>query len=63
MDRGVCRATVHEVAKSWTQLRDYTFTFSLCLLQPDLAEHALASLLHIFPPFKCMNLGIVIDVF
>ena len=31
-DRRVWRATVHEVTKSWTQLRDYTFTFSLCLL-------------------------------
>ena len=63
MDRGAWRATAHEVAKSWTRLSDYTFTFSLCLLQPDLSEHAFASLLHIFPPFKCMNLGIVIDVF
>ena len=26
MDRGAWRATVHEVAKSWTQLSDPTFT-------------------------------------
>ena len=63
MDRGAWRAPVHEVAKSWIQLSDYNFTFSLCLLQPDLSGHVLASLLHIFPPFKCMNLDIVIDVF
>ena len=24
MDRGACRATVHGVAKSWTQLNDQT---------------------------------------
>ena len=27
MDRGVWWATVHRVAKSWTQLSDFTFTF------------------------------------
>ena len=26
MDRGACQATVHEVAKSWTQLGDSTHT-------------------------------------
>ena len=26
MDRRACRATVHRVPKSWTQLRDFTFT-------------------------------------
>ena len=25
MDRGAWRATVHEVAKSWTRLNDFTF--------------------------------------
>ena len=29
MDRGVCRATVHTVTKSWTQL-DYTTTANAC---------------------------------
>ena len=28
MDRGALRGTVHGVAKSWTQLRSYTFTFN-----------------------------------
>ena len=27
MDRGASWATVHGVAKSWTRLRDFTFTF------------------------------------
>ena len=27
MDRGAWRATVYGVAKSWTQLSDYAFTF------------------------------------
>ena len=26
MDRGAWQATVHEVAKSWTRLRDFHFT-------------------------------------
>ena len=29
MDREAWRAAVHGVAKSWTQLNDFTFTFSL----------------------------------
>ena len=28
MDRGTWWATVHGVAKSWTQLSDFTFTFT-----------------------------------
>ena len=27
MDREACRATLHGVAESWTQLSDYTFFF------------------------------------
>ena len=27
MDREAWRAAVHEIAKSWTQLSDFTFTF------------------------------------
>jgi len=27
MDRGAWQDTVHGVAKNWTQLRDFTFTF------------------------------------
>ena len=34
MDRGAWQATVHEVAKSWTGLSDFTFTFfHFCCLQ------------------------------
>ena len=29
MDRGAWLATVHRVAKSWTRLSDFTFTFNL----------------------------------
>ena len=28
MDRGAWQATVHRVAKSWTQLSNFTFTFA-----------------------------------
>ena len=31
MDRGAWWATVHRVAKSWTQLSDLTFTFTFLL--------------------------------
>ena len=31
MDRGVCWATVNGVAKSWTRLSDFTFTFTFTL--------------------------------
>ena len=35
MNRGAWRATVHEVAKSWTRLSDFTFTFhSSCSMNP-----------------------------
>ena len=33
MDGGAWRATVHGVAKSWTRLSDFTFTFTFCYLQ------------------------------
>ena len=29
MDRGAWQATVHGVAKSWTRLSDFTFTFKV----------------------------------
>ena len=39
MDRGTWEATVHGIAKSWTQLSNFTFTFHihwLCSLEnPD----------------------------
>ena len=33
MDRGAWRATVHGVAKSWTRLSDFTFTFTFCFVE------------------------------
>ena len=30
-DKGACQATVHGVAKSWTRLRDFTFTYFIGL--------------------------------
>ena len=35
MDRGAWRATVHRVAKSWTRLRDFTFTSHFHALEKD----------------------------
>ena len=32
MDRGAWKAMVHGVAKSWTRLRDFTFTFNIWTL-------------------------------
>ena len=34
MDRGAWRATVHAVAKSWTRLRDFTFTSITAMVFP-----------------------------
>ena len=31
MDRGAWQATVHRVAKSWTRLSDFTFTFTVAI--------------------------------
>ena len=35
MDRGAWWATNYRVAKSWTRLSDFTFTFSLCVVSVD----------------------------
>ena len=46
MDRGTWQATVHGVAKSWTQLSDFTFTFLnkqecvACQISPIFDFHA-----------------------
>ena len=37
MDRGACWAAVHGVARSWTQLRDFTFTFHFHALEKEIA--------------------------
>ena len=39
MDREVWRAAIHEVAKSWTQLSDFTLTFHFHALEKGMATH------------------------
>ena len=40
MDRGAWWAAVHGVAKSWTQLSDFTFTFHLHALEKEMATRS-----------------------
>ena len=40
MDNGAWWAAVHEVAKSRTQLRDFTFTFHFHALEKEMATHS-----------------------
>ena len=40
MDREVWRAAIHEVTKSWTRLRDFTFTFHFHALEKEMATHS-----------------------
>ena len=40
MDGGAWWAEVHGVAKSWTQLRDFTFTFQFHALEKEMATHS-----------------------
>ena len=40
MDRGDWRAAVHGVAKSWTLLSDFTFTFHFHALEKAMATHS-----------------------
>ena len=40
MDGGAWWATVHGVAKSWTQLGDFTFTFHFHALEKEMATHS-----------------------
>ena len=40
MDRGAWLAAVHGVAKSWTQLKDFTFTFYFHALEKEMATHS-----------------------
>ena len=39
MDRGACQAAVHGVAKSRTQLSDFTFIFHFHALEEEMATH------------------------
>ena len=40
MDGGAWWAAVHGVAKSWTRLSDFTFTFHFHALEKDIATHS-----------------------
>ena len=40
MDGGAWKARVHGVAKSWTQLSDFTFTFHFHVLEKEMATHS-----------------------
>ena len=40
MDGGAWWAAVHGVAKSWTQLSDFTFTFHCHALEKEMATHS-----------------------
>ena len=40
MDGGAWWAAVHEVAKSRTRLRDFTFTFHFHALEEEMATHS-----------------------
>ena len=57
-DGGAWQAAVHGVAKSWTQLSDFTFTFHFHALEQEMATHssvlALVILKKEFPTEKYM---------
>ena len=40
MDGGAWWAAVHEIAKSWTRLSNFTFTFHLHALEREMATHS-----------------------
>ena len=40
MDGGAWEAAIHGVAKSWTQLRGFTFTFHFHALEKEMATHS-----------------------
>ena len=39
MDGGAWQAAVHGVAKSWTRVSDFTFTFHFHALEKEMATH------------------------
>ena len=40
MDRGSWQAAVQGIAKSWTRLSDFTFTFHFLVLEKEMATHS-----------------------
>ena len=40
MDGGAWEAAVHGIAKSWTRLSDFTFTFHFHALEKEMATHS-----------------------
>ena len=40
MDGGDWKAAVHGVAKSWSRLRDFNFTFHFLALEKEMATHS-----------------------
>ena len=40
VDREAWRAAIHGVAKSWTRLSDFTFTFHFHALEKEIANHS-----------------------
>ena len=40
MDGGAWKAAVHGVAKSWTRLSNFTFTFHFHTLEKEMATHS-----------------------
>ena len=40
IDGGAWKAAVHGVAKSWTRLSDFTFTFHFHALEKEMATHS-----------------------
>ena len=40
MDEGAWCAAIHEVAKSWTRLSDFTLTFPFHALEKEMATHS-----------------------
>ena len=40
MDGGAWKAVVHGVAKSWTRLSNFTFTFHFHALEKEMATHS-----------------------
>ena len=55
MDGGARWAAVHGVAKSWTRLSDFTFTFHFHALEKEMATHS--SVLAWKIPWTCIGEG------